>query len=389
MSRWVCTSGSRRRLRFVPVFLLLLSGALPAFGGAGLYVEFFKDTPTQWGGFGSDPNFPKPYYTGVDANIDFIFGNNVNQYFSARWRGYVYVPSDTAGPIGFTTVTDDGARLFLDDQLVLDFWRKQAHQTIGTPQDQCTHSATVNLGEGYHRFKLEYFEWEGGEGDADPCRVCWNGEVIPAGYFFTEDPSELAITEVSHTPGLFNPTAGESCTIHYSLSADANVTVTLADRGGSLVRWLVNAAPRSQGANSEVWDGRDEAGAVVPDDVYIYTIEAETSAGDYAVYSPGTGPDPGVANFRGTSPFNPYQGQTCAISYNLSAHALCRVRIGLQNGPLLRTLVDWEPRWSGPNTEVWDGRDESGNIVPVGMYLIAIWADPMPINGIVTVGQAP
>ncbi|MFQ6131998.1 MAG: PA14 domain-containing protein [Armatimonadota bacterium] len=369
--------------------MLLLACAVPAFGGTGLYVEFFKDTPTQWGAFGSDPNFPKPYYAGVDPNIDFIFGNNENQYFSARWRGYLYVPSSKAGDIEFTTVTDDGARLYLNDQLVLDFWRLQAHQTIGTPDDECTHSTVVNLSEGYHKFKFEYFEWEGGEGDADPCQVLWDDVVIPAGNFFTEDPSGLAITDVSHSPSPFNPTQSETCTIYYTISADADVTITLTDLEGNRVRLLLDAASRSQGANSEVWDGKDDAGAVVPDDVYLYTIEAETAGGDYAVYSPGGGTTPEVTNFEGTSPFNPSQGEECTISYNLSADALCRIRIGVQDGPLLRTLVDWEPRFSGANSDIWDGRDDSGSIVPADMYLIAIWADAMPVNGIITEGQGP
>ncbi len=376
-------------LRAALAAALLLSIALPAFGGAGLYVEYFKDTPTEWGGFGSDPAYPKPYYAGVDANIDFTFGNNEHQHFTARWQGYLYVPGSMAGSIEFTSVTDDGARLYIDDQPILDFWRLQAHETIGGPQDECTHSATAELAEGYHRFVFEYFEWLGGEGDADPCRVLWNGQVIPAGCFFTEDPAALAITDVSHAPSPFDPSEGESCTIEYSISAAAYVTITLTDRAGDLVRHLVTAAARSQGAHAEVWDGRDDAGAVVPDDVYLYTIEAETDGGDYAVYSPGDGAQPQVTGLIGTSPFNPSQGQNCTINYNLSADALCRVRIGIAGGPLLRTLVDWEPRSSGARHEIWDGRDESGAIVPAGQYLIAVWADAMPVNGIVTVGNGP
>jgi hypothetical protein len=37
---------------------------------------------------------------------------------------------------------------------------------------------------------------------------------------------------------------------------------------------------------------------------------------------------------------------------------------------------------------VWDGRDDAGSIVPINMYTTAIWAYPVPINSVVTVGAA-
>ena len=70
--------------------------------------------------------------------------------FSVRWAGTL--ADLTAGSYAFSVSHDDGVRLLIDDQLVLDDWGAQS-----------THisSATVPLGAGNHRFVLEYFQGTG------------------------------------------------------------------------------------------------------------------------------------------------------------------------------------------------------------------------------------
>jgi len=51
------------------------------------------------------------------------------------------------------------------------------------------------------------------------------------------------------------------------------------------------------------------------------------------------------------------------ITYTLPEPALVRVRIGLADGgPLLHTLVDWEPRKAGKHIEVWDKKDSAKKV---------------------------
>jgi hypothetical protein len=83
----------------------LVLGAAAVLADNGLYAEYFKDTPSQWGAFGSDYSSPQPFMRGTDPNIDFTFGNNTLQYFSARWRGYL-----RAGEPGRSHPLQDGHR---------------------------------------------------------------------------------------------------------------------------------------------------------------------------------------------------------------------------------------------------------------------------------------
>ncbi len=70
--------------------------------------------------------------------------------FSARWDGFLYFQP---GDYTFTVTGDDGVRLWVDDQLLIDQWRDQA---------PATYTATRTLSEGRHYVKLDYYENAGG-----------------------------------------------------------------------------------------------------------------------------------------------------------------------------------------------------------------------------------
>jgi hypothetical protein len=99
-----------------------------------------------------------------DGAIDFYWGFGppgddrvASDNFSVRWTRSVYFEG---GSYKFYTATDDGVRLWVDDQLLIDQWREQATQT---------YEAFVNLIQGWHHLKVEYFE-SGGVAEA---RVWW------------------------------------------------------------------------------------------------------------------------------------------------------------------------------------------------------------------------
>jgi hypothetical protein len=70
--------------------------------------------------------------------------------FSARW---VTTRSFTAGDHTFSVTADDGVRLWVDDELVIDQWKDQA---------PATYTATRTLTAGSHDIRVEYYERGGG-----------------------------------------------------------------------------------------------------------------------------------------------------------------------------------------------------------------------------------
>jgi len=68
---------------------------------------------------------------------------------------------------------------------------------------------------------------------------------------------------------------------------------------------------------------------------------------------------------------------------------MIRIRIGLEEGPLLKTLLDWAPRAAGEHIEHWDGKDKSGQMILLNHPNIAIMthAYTIPDNSIIVTGS--
>lgn len=156
------------------------------------------------------------------------------------------------------------------------------------------------------------------------------------------------VTAVQVDKGSFNPGAGESVTLGFRLEQPAAARIQVYDPDGGLIRTLpVPAGP--DGSDQRVtWDGRDDSGKAVPDEAYTFVIE--TAAG--AVYDPTTFSGGEVADLTDLT-----FGDSGAVGYRLPAPARVLIRLGVHNGPMYRTLVDWKPRPAGSVTEQWDGFD--------------------------------
>jgi hypothetical protein len=166
-------------------------------------------------------------------------------------------------------------------------------------------------------------------------------------------PGEQQISTVTLTAPAFNPGRGEQVRLTYTLAQPDAVTMHVYDPDGGLVRTLLHTEARTAGAHEAVWDGRDEAGRLVPNEAYTFTIETASGAlYDPTTFSGGVVGDITKARFASDG----------TVVYKLPAPARVLIRLGLHSGPMLKTLVDWKPRVAGTITEYWDGRDEDDMI---------------------------
>ena len=98
-----------------------------------------------------------PYFTRIDPNIFFrwvypIYDGFPTDFFSVRWTGKIKV--NESGQYEFMVSGDDGFRLFIDDNLVIDQWRDQA-------ETQKTVIIDIKAGKEYD-IKLEFYDNQGG-----------------------------------------------------------------------------------------------------------------------------------------------------------------------------------------------------------------------------------
>ena len=137
-------------------------------------LEYIIDIPVNTGvfnadyfyspGTGASPPFGDYVFSEDDQFINSGWGNGGpgngigNDDFQVRWTGNIFAETD--GNYSFRSATDDGARLYIDDQLIINEWFDQG----GT-----SHVGTIDLLTGYHELVFEYYENGGGAS----CYLYW------------------------------------------------------------------------------------------------------------------------------------------------------------------------------------------------------------------------
>ncbi len=141
----------------------------------GLFGEYFAmDTTVE-----DFPNLEgkKPTLKRADKTINFrsngptFPGTKLDNHFAIRWTGKIKIPKQ--GQYTFFLESDDGSRLLIDGKTVVD---------NGGLHDMQEQSGNVELTEGEHEIRIDYFENEndGGAG----CVLSWKTsgqpkEVVP------------------------------------------------------------------------------------------------------------------------------------------------------------------------------------------------------------------
>jgi beta-glucosidase len=203
-----------------------------------------------------------PALTRDDAQIDFDWGQGAPaaglpaDHFSARWTGTLTAPTTGDYTLGLTS--DDGSRLYVDGQLVIDNWRDQAANT---------ETAVLHLvGGAAHQIKVEYYE-NGGDalvslgwsapGEQDPgitaavaAAKAADAAVVVVGEISSEgsDRASLAL------PGT------QDALVDAVVKANPNTVVVLNTGGPVLMPWIGDAR-----AVLEMWYPGEEDGNALGD----------------------------------------------------------------------------------------------------------------------------
>ncbi|HEX9804691.1 MAG TPA: PA14 domain-containing protein [Candidatus Dojkabacteria bacterium] len=135
----------------------------------GIQADYFNNTELSGA----------PIVSREEKNINYDYGMGspdpaiTNDNFSARWTGNLMIQD--AGDYKFITFADDGVRLYIDDNLVIDNWQNQTFTRQET---------TLSLSQGAHTIKVEYFEFA----ESGGVKLFWERpgsgveEPVPASY---------------------------------------------------------------------------------------------------------------------------------------------------------------------------------------------------------------
>ncbi|HEX8330767.1 MAG TPA: PA14 domain-containing protein [Hymenobacter sp.] len=165
------------------------------------------------GDYYDGPEFERFVLSRRDPTLAFDWGHRPPapgvpaEYFSVRWTGWLVPPA--SGRYVFHATVDDGIRIWLNDQLIMNEWR---------PQWVTDFTAAVNLkaGEPY-KLRVDYFQdifdtrlrvtWERPDKPLAPPPASWsnlwgmNAEMptpqpIPTQFLFTRNPKPVPPTAV-------------------------------------------------------------------------------------------------------------------------------------------------------------------------------------------------
>lgn len=161
------------------------------------------------------------------------------------------------------------------------------------------------------------------------------------------------ITKVELKTGLFNPSLNERCELSYELASKAKVTICIYTSDFDLVRSVQGRKTGKKGLHTFSWDGRDQEGKIVPDEAYFFCIEARFADGTIEFYDPTTFSGGDEFEFGNIS-YSPAEG---LLRFLLPQPARVLLRVGLKNGPLIDTLLDWVPMPAGGHQAAWSGFD--------------------------------
>lgn len=194
----------------------------------------------------------------------------------------------------------------------------------------------------------------------------------------------LTISKVALNRKTFNPSNKQSVKVSFEISKKADVNVTIYDLRGRIVRRF--KLPNIEaGKNSIEWDGRESKGRLAGGNVFLYVIDA-ASDGQKTVYNP--------AAKTGGQLIKPhdytFDKKSGKIEYVLPKTCMVRIRAGLKDGMLAKTIFDWKPQKAGRHIEMWDGKDVSGlmNLLKHPDLELKLTCYTLPANTIIVTGQA-
>lgn len=200
-----------------------------------------------------------------------------------------------------------------------------------------------------------------------------------------------AIGNVSLKRETFNPKAGETVGLAVMFRKPGRVSIQVVDRDGFVVRTI--AATRAvQGSCFFAWNGRDDAGRVVADEAYSFRIEW-WDAKSRELWFPADHPSTPVS-----IPPRYFDRRSGTLAYTLPRASRVHIQAGSAvfdaagkaiDGPVMKTIVNREPRSGGMIAEHWNGFDDRGGVFIADLegFAIAIAAAPLSDGTVIAFGN--
>ncbi len=181
----------------------------------------------------------------------------------------------------------------------------------------------------------------------------------------------------------FSPTRKQGFEIPFTLNTKALVTIDIYTPDNNKIRTISSKKDLDKGKNVLSWDGKDDAGVIVPDEAYTVVLKAKTKAKTTVIDPRSYSGGEIETNLQTKVTLD---GKTI---YNLSKPSRVLIRAGIKDGPMMRSLLNWVPKPAGKNIQHWNGYDEDKvvNVFETKRYGVIVVAFALPEYSIITTGN--
>jgi flagellar hook assembly protein FlgD len=198
------------------------------------------------------------------------------------------------------------------------------------------------------------------------------------------------VLKLTATPDTFSARDGESTSIEFSVNQTAQLTLTIQNENRSTLKTFSSFAGNTYSAytlQTQTWDGKSNAGAVLPEGRYRLVLNASNANGQtveerFIFIKDADTPvvvAPSINTFHvNPSSFKPQTGQTTQFSFSANQNSYFRLTVENSAGTVVRTF----PNYSGTSldsanslrTQIWDGKNNAGTVLPEGQYRAVLTA---------------
>ena len=204
---------------------------------------------------------------------------------------------------------------------------------------------------------------------------------------FSTSPDVFCLTNCQAVPATFTPNGQghlDLTRISYQIAGgvpDYQVNLNVQNSTGGTVKTLVVNDPQGSGTYSFYWDGKNDAGQIVPDGYYDYVVAAADKLGNKIegrgrLLLVATRPTVGLlGNVAVVSPGNSDANNKITLNYSvgystfyISGEALVKLEVINSTGEAVWTKIF--NKTAGSYLYDYDGSTDSGPFLPAGSYYV-------------------
>ncbi len=190
--------------------------------------------------------------------------------------------------------------------------------------------------------------------------------------------NRINISNVAVSSNVLDVSASNAVTIFYTIDAPATMRLKIIpEKQGPSGSPIYQATQTCSAAGGYLftWDGHDSTGNVVPDEAYLYLLEAVVDGVTAGIYSPAASKGSATPVVSLSGDIDPSRNIPVTINYSVSIAARCTLmvavpyRLWITNPPIVPAWAYWislekAPLASGINYSLdWDGKNRDGKIV--------------------------